>query len=57
VYRAFDCTGTAGSDTIVAAMSKAQEDGVNLVSMSLGIGAEAFDGSYFFRVFRLFDPY
>ena len=45
MYRVFDCTGTGGSDTIVAAMSKAEEDGVNLVSMSLGIGSEPFDGS------------
>lgn len=44
MYRVFDCNGNAGSDTVLAAMSKAQEDGVDIVSMSLGIGSAAFDG-------------
>ena len=44
MYRAFDCTGHGGSDTIIAAMSKAQEDGVDIVSMSLGIGPQPSDG-------------
>jgi hypothetical protein len=45
MYRVFDCSGNAGSDTIIAAMSKAQGDGVNIVSMSLGIGEESFNGA------------
>jgi hypothetical protein len=45
MYRAFDCNGRAGSDTIVAAMSKAQEDGVDIVNMSLGIGPASFSGA------------
>jgi Subtilase family/Fn3-like domain len=45
MYRTFDCNGHAGSDTIMAAMSKAHEDGVDLVSMSLGIGPASFSGA------------
>jgi len=44
MYKAFDCTGQAGSDTILAAMLKAQQDGVDIVSMSLGIGPQSFNG-------------
>ncbi|KUJ11409.1 subtilisin-like protein [Mollisia scopiformis] len=42
MYRVFDCSGHAGSDTIMAAMIKAYEDGVDVVSMSLGIGPASF---------------
>ncbi|CZR60325.1 related to subtilisin-like serine protease [Phialocephala subalpina] len=45
MYRVFDCAGHAGSDTIMAAMSKAADDGVDLVSMSLGIGLASFSGA------------
>ncbi|KAE8443393.1 hypothetical protein EG329_001952 [Mollisiaceae sp. DMI_Dod_QoI] len=45
MYRVFDCSGHAGSDTIIAAMSKAYDDGVDLVSMSLGIGPASFSGA------------
>jgi subtilisin family serine protease len=45
MYRVFDCNGHAGSDTIMAGMSKAYEDGVDIVSMSLGIGPASFSGA------------
>lgn len=44
MYRVFDCNGHAGSDTIMAAMSKAHEDGMDVVSMSLGLGSASFNG-------------
>ncbi|KAK0120301.1 hypothetical protein ONS95_011708 [Cadophora gregata] len=44
-YRVFDCAGSAGSDTILAAMLKANEDGVDMVSMSLSVGAASFSGA------------
>jgi subtilisin family serine protease len=40
MYKALDCTGGGGSDTIMAAMLKAYEDGVDLISMSIGITQE-----------------
>lgn len=43
-YKALDCNGHGGSDNILAAMLKAQEDGVSIVSMSLGVGAQSFNG-------------
>ena len=45
IYRALDCKGHGGSDSILAAMLKAQQDGVHLVSMSLGIGSQSFNGA------------
>lgn len=44
-YRVFDCSGSAGSDTILAAMLKAYEDGVDMVSVSLSVGAASFNGA------------
>ncbi|PVH74102.1 subtilisin-like protein [Cadophora sp. DSE1049] len=44
-YRVFDCSGSAGSDTILAAMLKAYDDGVDMVSMSLSVGAASFSGA------------
>ncbi|KAI0123419.1 peptidase S8/S53 domain-containing protein [Xylariales sp. AK1849] len=43
MYRVFDCEQSGGSDDTLAAMLKAQSDGVDLVSMSLNIGAELPD--------------
>jgi hypothetical protein len=40
MYKALDCTGGGGSDTIMAAMQKAYEDRVDLISMSIGITQE-----------------
>lgn len=45
IYKALDCNGHGGSDTILAAMLKAQQDGVHLVSMSLSIGTQSFSGA------------
>jgi subtilisin family serine protease len=41
-YKALDCNGQGGTDNIAAAMLKAQEDGVNIVSMSIGTGPQSF---------------
>ncbi|KAG9246347.1 peptidase S8/S53 domain-containing protein [Calycina marina] len=38
MYRAFNCQSKGGSDAIVAAMPKAQADGVDIVNMSLSVG-------------------
>lgn len=43
MYKALDCSGHGGSDNIAAAMLTAQQDGVDIVSMSLGTGAQPFD--------------
>ncbi|TGO12494.1 hypothetical protein BTUL_0087g00070 [Botrytis tulipae] len=40
MYRTFDCANSGGSDTIMAGLLKAQEDGVDIISMSLAIGTE-----------------
>ncbi|KAF7897959.1 uncharacterized protein EAF01_008925 [Botrytis porri] len=40
MYRTFDCANAGGSDTIMAGMLKAQEDGVDIISMSLAVGTE-----------------
>ncbi len=45
MYRVFDCNGNAGSDTIAAGMLKALDDGVDLISISIGIGAQSFNGA------------
>jgi len=45
MYKALDCNGQGGSDSIVAAMLKAMEDGVDIVSMSIGTGAQSFLGA------------
>ena len=39
MYRAFGCDAKGGSDAILAAMLKAQADGVDIVSMSLSVGS------------------
>lgn len=45
MYRVFDCnTHSPGSDYILAAMLKALEDGMDLVSMSLAIGLPPING-------------
>ncbi|KAL7924620.1 peptidase S8/S53 domain-containing protein [Trichoderma austrokoningii] len=36
MYRVFGCEGDSGDDVIMAAMQQAAEDGVDLISMSLG---------------------
>lgn len=36
MYRVFGCSGSAGSDVIIAAMTMAATDGADVVSMSLG---------------------
>ncbi|KAM0132691.1 hypothetical protein ACHAP3_006361 [Botrytis cinerea] len=40
MYRTFDCSNAGGSDTIMAGMLKAHEDGVDVISMSLAVGTE-----------------
>jgi hypothetical protein len=45
MYRVFDCqTSGGGSDNVMAAMLKAKDDGVDLVSMSLAVGMPYLDG-------------
>lgn len=36
MYRVFGCEGDSGDDVIMATMQQAAEDGVHLISMSLG---------------------
>jgi subtilisin family serine protease len=43
-YKALDCEGHGGSDNMIAAMLQAQIDGVDIVSMSIGLGAQSFSG-------------
>ncbi|KAI1856563.1 hypothetical protein JX265_011522 [Neoarthrinium moseri] len=45
MYRVFDCSQSGGSDDILAAMLRAEADGVDVVSMSLGIGQELPSGN------------
>lgn len=43
-YKALDCNGSGDSDNILKAMLMAKDDGVDIVSMSIGIGAQSFNG-------------
>ena len=38
MYRAFDCNAAGQTDAIMKSMLKAQEHGVDIVSMSLSVG-------------------
>lgn len=44
MYKALDCTGHGDSDNILRSMLKAKDDGVHIVSMSIGIGSQSFNG-------------
>ncbi|RFU36322.1 hypothetical protein B7463_g117, partial [Scytalidium lignicola] len=46
MYRVLDCDASGGgSDVVISALAKAYEDGVDLVSMSLGFGIPTIDGA------------
>ncbi|KKA27995.1 hypothetical protein TD95_003301 [Thielaviopsis punctulata] len=49
MYRVYGCTGFAGDDVILSAMSRAADDGAHVISMSLGEWAPI--GDYYFSAF------